>query len=111
MQPSTIDVTLDIPITRELPVQVDWSGRLPENLNVTRVTVYPEAVKVVGGSKILEKVSTIYTAPVRLDNLTKSGTVVSSLVLTPPSLKLPTGVADRVTVHFVVEEKRTGERR
>ena len=111
VQPSTIDVTLDIPVTKEMPIQVDWAGRLPENLIVVRANVTPDSIKVVGGSKILEKVSTIYTAPVRLDNLTKTGSVTTALVLTPPSLKLPPGVADRVTVNFVIEEKKAGDRR
>lgn len=111
VQPPTIDVTLDIPVAKEMPVQVDWVGRLPENLSIAKASVTPDAIKIVGGSKILEKVSTIYTAPVRLDNLTKSGTVSTNLVLIPPSLKLPTGATDRVTVNYIVEEKKTGDRK
>ncbi len=53
--PPTIEVTLDVPITKELPIQVDWVGRLPENLLLIKAKVIPEVVKVIGGSKILEK--------------------------------------------------------
>ncbi len=111
VQPTTIDVTLDVPITKELPVQVDWAGRLPENLMLVKASVTPDEVKVIGGSKILEKASTIYTAPVRLDTLTKSGTVTTSLVLSPPSLKLTSTSNDRVTINFVLEEKGRGDKR
>ena len=111
VQPSTIEVTLDIPITRELPVQVDWVGRLPENLLMVKAEVGPETVKVIGGSKILETVGTIYTAPVRLDTLTKSGSLSASLLLTPPSLKLASNSPDRVTVSYVIAEKAPGEKR
>lgn len=105
VQPSTIEVTLDVPVTKELPIQVDWVGRLPENLMVTKATVVPDTVKVIGGSKILEKATTIYTAPVRLDNITKSGTITTTMVLTPPSLKLASSTNDRVTVQYEVEER------
>jgi len=77
IQPTAIDVTLDVPATKELPIQADWTGRLPENVALMGVRVVPETVKVVGGSKTLEKVNSIYTAPLRLDSLTKSGFITT----------------------------------
>ncbi|GLI35984.1 diadenylate cyclase [Desulforhabdus amnigena] len=109
--PPTIEVTLDVPITKELPIQVDWVGRLPENLLLIKAKVIPEVVKVIGGSKILEKVNTLYTAPVKLDNLSKSGSLSTSLVLTPPSLKLTSGSTDKVTVNYQIEERSADERK
>ncbi len=110
-QPSNIDVNLDAPVTKELPVQVDWAGKLPDTLNLIKVMVTPESVKVMGGSQILEHTSTIYTAPVRLDGLSKSGSVTTSLVLTPPSLKLISNSNEKITVTYVLEEKAHSERR
>jgi diadenylate cyclase len=111
VQPATIDVTLDVPVAKELPIQIDWVGRLPENLIMVRADVIPENVKVIGGSKILENVNTIYTAPVRLDNLTKSGSLTTSLVLTPPSLKLASNSSERVSVSYLIVERTSGERK
>jgi YbbR domain-containing protein len=111
VQPSTVEVTLDIPVTKELPVQVDWVGRLPENLTMKSVSTFPETVKVIGGSKILEKAATVYTVPVRLDYIAKSGSVTTTIVLTPPSLKLAQSSSERVTIHFAVEERAGLERR
>ncbi len=105
IHPATIEVTLDIPATKALPVQVDWIGRLPENTVLTQVSVSPETVKVVGGSKTIEKVNTVYTSPVRLDTLSKSGSFAVPLVLSPPSLKLAPSVSERVTVRYLLEEK------
>ena len=105
IRPATIDVTLDIPATKELTVQVDWTGRLPENTVLTNVSVSPETVKVIGGSKTLEKVNTLYTSPVRLDTLSKSGSSTAEIVLSPPSLKLAPSYSERVTVHYRLEEK------
>jgi diadenylate cyclase len=111
VQPPTIEVTLDVPVTKELPVQVDWVGRLPENLVLVRAQITPESLKVIGGSKILERVNTIYTAPVRLENLTRSGSITASLILTPPSLKLTPTTPERVTIHYILEERVATERR
>jgi hypothetical protein len=110
IQPAIIDVTLDIPAVKELPIQVDWAGRLPENTTLTRVSVVPETVKVVGGSKTLEKVSTVYTSPVRLDSLSKSGSSTSQIVLSPPSIKLAPSCSDRVTVHYKLEQRNPSEK-
>ena len=109
--PPTIEVTLDVPVTKEVPLQVDWVGRLPENLLLVNTTLAPETVKVIGGSKILEKVHTLYTAPVKLDNLSKSGSLTAPIVLTPPSLKLVAGSPDKVTVNYQIAERSAGEKK
>ena len=111
IQPAMIDVTLDIPASKELPIQVDWTGRLPENTALTQVSVSPETVRVVGGSKTLEKVYTVYTSPVRLDSLSKSGSFTAQIVLSPPSLKLAPSYSDRVTVHYLLEPRHSSEKK
>lgn len=110
VQPTRIDVTLDVPIVAELPVQVDWVGRLPENLSLVQVSVTPETVRVTGGSQTIRSVNTIYTTPLRLDNITRSGSITASLAIVPPSLKLLTGTSDKVTVSYVLKERSTDER-
>lgn len=111
VQPSSIDVTLDVPVTKEVAVQVDWVGKLPENLYLVKVTATPEMVRVIGGSQTLEKVNTLYTVPVRLDSLSKSGSLTTNLILSPPSLKLAPGANEKITVDFVIEEKPAQERK
>jgi uncharacterized protein (TIGR00159 family) len=111
IKPDTIDVTLDVLSTRELPIQVDWTGRLPENIALTLVSVWPETVKVVGGRKTLEKVNTVYTSPVRLDGLSKSGSLTTQIVLSPPSLKLAPTSSEKVTIQYRLEEKNRPEKK
>jgi uncharacterized protein (TIGR00159 family) len=105
IEPSLVEVTLDAPTMKELPVQVNWAGKLPDDLIVKDVKVTPEAVQVIGGSKILDKISTIYTAPVRIDGIDKSGSISTPLLLSPPSLKLAPGSRDRVVVEYTIGEK------
>ncbi len=100
IKPSTIEVTLDTPTTRKIPVQVDWTGRLPENVGLVDVSVTPASVDVTGGSATLAKVETVYTCPVRLDKLPPSGTTSAEIVLSPPSLKLSASSTGLVTIHY-----------
>lgn len=110
VQPSSIDVTLDVPVTAELPIQVDWVGRLPESLTLVKARIIPETVKVIGGSQTIEKANTVYTTSLRLDSLTKSGTTTASLAI-PPSLKLFPGAPDKVTITYVIKERPADQRR
>jgi len=111
VQPTTIEVTLDTPITKDLTVQADWVGRLPENLTLVKVTSSPETIKVIGGSKILEKTNTIYTAPIRLDSFAKTGSLATTVVLSPPSLKLASGSSEKVTINYYLEERENTARK
>jgi diadenylate cyclase len=109
VDPPTVKITLDKPVTKELPVQVDWIGHPPAEYNLVEVKVSPGTVKVIGGGDILNKINTIYTAPVRLDNLPKIGSVTAPLVFNPASLKLVSGYSDRITINYRMTERARAE--
>ncbi|HAA03748.1 MAG TPA: DisA protein, partial [Syntrophobacteraceae bacterium] len=89
--PAVVKITLDLPIEKELAVQVDWVGRFAGEYKLVELKLSPDVVKVIGGKDTLAKINTIYTVPVRLDSLHKLGSFTTSLVLNPPSLKLAPG--------------------
>jgi uncharacterized protein (TIGR00159 family) len=105
VEPPTVEVTLDVPMRKELPVQVDWVGTLPEHLILTETKIEPDKIWVIGGRQILKGVDTIYTEKVPLDNIRKTGTITASLVLDPASLLLAPGSKDRVIVKYVAKER------
>ena len=109
VDPPAVEVTLDVLVARQVPVQAQWIGHLNDDLILKKVTVEPSSVKVMGGKKILEALSTLYTAPIRINEVTKSGSVTAPIVLTPASLKLPQGTSDRVSVTFIVEKRPVTE--
>jgi YbbR domain-containing protein len=84
VEPPSLEVTLDVPIKKELPIQVDWVGKLPDHLILA---------------------ATIYTQKVSLDNIQGSGTITVNLALNPASLRTARGSKDRITVEFVVKER------
>jgi uncharacterized protein (TIGR00159 family) len=103
--PPVVEVTLDKTITKELPVQVDWVGKLPENMILSQLKIDPEKVEVIGGKRILGNISTLYTEKVPLDNIDKSGTLTVSLALNPASLKIAPGSKDRIKLTYVVKPR------
>ena len=103
--PSVIDVALDEQVEKELPIQVDWVGRLPSHLILTEVETKPEKTVVTGGQSILEKLSTIYTEKVRLDNIEKSGEINVSLTLNPASLKVVQGSNEQIKLTYIVKKR------
>lgn len=104
VEPNVIDVILDVPVKKELPIQVDWTGKLPPRLILESIRLEPSRITVVGGSKILERISTVYTEKVALDTLKESGQMVTKLALTPASLKVESG-RDKVTLSYRIRKR------
>ncbi|MCP4372955.1 MAG: hypothetical protein GY797_33340 [Deltaproteobacteria bacterium] len=103
--PSTVEVTLDIPLKKLLPVQVDWIGRLSEHLILKAVKLDPETVEVVGGRGVLENISTIYTEKVPLNEIEESGAVVVKLVFNPAFLDISPDLDDGIKITYEVEKR------
>lgn len=110
VDPELVEVTLDAPETRELPVQVDWTGHLEDGLVLTQVTVKPEKVKILGGRTTLDGIDTIYTVPVKLDGLKASNTLEAPLLITPASLKLVEGSPERVTIRTTIVKREVKDK-
>lgn len=111
VNPSVVGVTLDSVARKELPLQVDWVGKLPENLVLSQVKVEPEKVMIRGGSTLLDKLTTVYTEKIRLDALEGSGNLTVSLALTPAALKMDAGFSEKVKVTYQLKEREKIEKR
>lgn len=106
VDPQSLSVNLDVPEQKALPIQADWSGKLNPNLILEDVRLVPDKVKVVGGSRMLHNIDTIYTEKIPLDGITTSGTITVGLVLEPSSLKLADGEKNRVDVIYKVRRRQ-----
>lgn len=102
VQPSVVEATLDIPVKKELPIQVDWVGKLPDRITVSSVELDPAKVVVIGGKHILDKISTIYTKKVPVNNIDETGSITVNLALTPASLKIDSGSKEKIIVKYSV---------
>lgn len=105
VDPTALSVTLDLPVEKTLPIQVDWSGKLSDDLILEKVRVVPDAIKVVGGSRILQDIHTIYTQQINLDDISKGGVTTVHIVLQPSTLKLKDGSKNRIDVIYKVKKR------
>lgn len=105
IQPSEVKVVLDFPSTKELPIQVDWVGALPDGLILKDVRLDPESLPVIGAGKAFARVNTLYTEKVQLENLRSSGQMTVGLALASRSLKIVDGNRDKVVVSYVITKR------
>ena len=105
VDPQVIEVSLDVPEQRKVPIQADWTGKLPAGLIMQDVQIIPDTVKVEGGSQALQDTQTIYTEKIPLDSLVTDGKVSASLVLLPSYLKLDAGSQDHVEVVYKIGKR------
>ena len=107
--PSNVDVLLDVPMQKTLPVQVDWIGKLSPGLVLSEITLTPETVEVVGGSRILHDITTVYTEKIPLENLTTSGQMTVNVALHPASLKISAKSKESISLSYTLKKRTSGQ--
>ena len=105
INPPAVEVDLDETIKKTLPVQIDWTGKLPPESILVNYKLDPQTVEVVGGKRFLEKVTTLYTEKVPLNNLRGQGEITAKLALNPASIKIAPGSKDKVTINYVIRKR------
>ena len=105
VDPQVVEVFLDVIGVKELPVQVDWSGKLADGLVLTYVAVFPNKIKLSGGLKILDSLATVYTRKVPLETISGSGTIRTGLALDSTSLKRVSGAGQKVEIRYRTKER------
>jgi len=101
--PSVVDIELDVLIKKKLPVQIDWVGKLPDHFILAEASVEPQNVEIIGGRRMLEKMETLYTEKIPLDNLEVEGVITANVALTPASLKIASGSKEKVTINYITK--------
>ncbi len=102
VDPEVVEVTLDQPVVKELPVQIDWGGALPPGVVITAASVSPPLSRVKGGYQILEQLETLYTEKIILDRLDGSGSLSAKLVPYPASVVVAPGAPARVEIRYTL---------
>ncbi len=103
IEPETVSITLDVPVERMLPVQIDWSGKLPPGLILEKVAVTPERVRITGGSRILKGISTLYTEKIPLDAIGGRETITARISLSSPSLRAS---SEEVSIRLTARKRK-----
>ena len=106
IDPASVEIMIDILGRKELPLQVDWHGRLPEGILVQDVRVNPETIEVTGGQLLLDRLAAVYTEKVVVDNLQASGSIQVAIALHPASIKLSALQSDQVRISYKIVPRR-----
>jgi diadenylate cyclase len=105
IEPSEVRVVLDTPVSKLLPIQVDWVGRMPAGLILESISLSPATATVVGPAKVLDRIATLYSRNVQLDKLEKSGQMTVRLDLEPATLKMSDGFDDVIQVRYTIRRR------
>jgi YbbR domain-containing protein len=108
IEPDQVEVILDVMAEKWVPVQADFSGKLPDGLIMTSLRVIPETVKITGGGLILDTVSTVFTEKIPLEKLTTSGFVNVALVMSPATLQLHEK-HKKVQIQYTISERKRND--
>ena len=105
LEPSVLRVTLDRLSTKEVPVQVDWVGQLPEGKVIRSARISPSTIRIVGPSRALEAIDTVYTEAVDIGNLRDSGTFSAGVILEPSALEVDGKEDVRVEISYTTGKR------
>jgi len=105
IEPASIDINVDVPAAKELPVQPYWTGKLPDGLILEYETVVPDMVRVVSGSLLLKNISTIFTNPIPLNSITESGSITVDLDLDSAIVKIEDNRKNNVRIDYTISKK------
>lgn len=103
--PSSIDIALDKIIGKKVPVQVNWSGKLPKDILISDVIISPEETIISGPSLLLKDISTAYTEKIPLDDIDQSKIINATLDLNNQAVKLENGSTGRFKVDIKVSKR------
>ncbi len=103
--PPVVEATIDIATTKEIPLQADLTGKLPENLILTEIVTEPDKIAVTGGNLILEKISTIYSKKIDISDFSQSGKIEVEPLLNSISLRIAPGSPEKFSLSYIIKER------
>jgi len=104
-EPSEVEVTVDTTVQKQLTVQPTWTGHLQQGLTIVSAKAIPETVMVKGASMGLAEITTLFTEPISLDHITRSGTVSIGFDLGKSNIKLQNHGKNSVTVYYKIKTR------
>ncbi|OQY54646.1 MAG: hypothetical protein B6245_20930 [Desulfobacteraceae bacterium 4572_88] len=109
VSPKVLELDIDTLITMAVPVQTDWVGKLDENLILTHAKISPQRIRLMGNTRILGNLPTLYTEKVSLDKLSQSGKITANLAIDPTNLRVAPGSKDQVTIEYQIRKRAEDE--
>ncbi len=99
--PSSINIVLDRYARKNVPIQADWKGKKPRDIQISSVSFKPAIAILSGPSLLLNEISTVYTQKVPLENITESGMMLVNLAI-DDKIKIENGSNGKFTMEYIV---------
>lgn len=106
VEPRVVEMDIDTFLTKTFPVQVDWVGKLDENLILTSVALEPAKVSLKGNSRFLNQIETVYTEKVRLDPIKESGALTLGLAIGEQPITVAPGAANKIQAPYIIKQRK-----
>jgi len=107
IDPSLVEITVDVPLKKELFVQPLWTGRLSRDLIMTTAVTKPQTVQVIGPRQVLTQMENLYTEALSLEGITTSGSMSAQIALHPPTIRLEDQKKYTVQVEYTINKRET----
>ncbi|MBU5438545.1 hypothetical protein KQI42_11020 [Tissierella sp. MSJ-40] len=104
-EPNVIDVSIPIFRSVKLPIELQTENQLPENYEITNITINPSSINLKGDKKALGTITSIKTVPIDINSLIENKNVEVELEL-PQNVEL-LNPDQKVTVTLNIEEVST----
>ena len=101
--PTTVKVTTDLKISRNVPVKVKTVKRIPGRRRLLEIRVDPESVMVEGPQREIDRIEAVQTEEVDLSGITQSTTLEKKVI--PPGSSVRFLQGGRVRVSIEVSHK------
>lgn len=99
--PSIVDVTIDISKTMSLPIKLETTNELPENISIKDIKIYPNTVMIKGSGDLLD-IKEIKTKAIDINSLIGDTSMDIELAL-PEGIKL-VDESQKISISYNVEE-------
>lgn len=106
IEPSMLEVFVDEPVKKQLPVQSFWVGSLSPDLIMTRVQAVPEKISIIGPAQVLKEINTLFTEPIPLDDITESGRITAVILLSPSTLRFQDQKKNSVQLEYTIQKRK-----
>lgn len=81
LDPPTVHVSVGVNITKEVPIQVDTTGYVPDRFKLDGIELSKNKVKIIGEEKVLKEINYIKTEKIDLSSLTKDSSKEVKLII------------------------------
>ncbi len=103
--PSEVKIFTDKIERKTIPIQVNWVGKLDKHLLLSNLTMKPIQIGLIGPSLDLDAIHTIYTEPIRLNEIKQSGQYKCKLIIPNRSIKVANKKLKFLVVDVVIKPR------